>query len=403
LKGDTADSDTVLARLASARRIWIQGGAGMGKTAIYLHLRQGHFCGPETSAFSIFRRNGYLLVPIEARRFPESSSSEETGASAWVLDCLHSVLSQPGLPFDDRRLLRAVLRNGTLAVAIDGLNEVAREQAVSAFVAEFPEVATFVTSQELGESPFEVWRLPGTIHEHVDGLLKVHLPKESSDALAQQLRDSGLILHLRSGYDVRLVIELAEKASGSEHLPVDRLGLYREAVLAGWPAGDQRSELLQAAAWKLLSERGPNEDKRRLRPDVDAPRDLLEKLEAVREQSGRSIRLILEAPPNYEFVHDQMNSYLAAGWIADRPTVSVMKDLLIAAKVWQEGLGAQRIVWSFLAEMLHRDTLEELWIFAGDDDRRAVLGGALAKRAEREGWTLTRPPAKAMETNNQTA
>jgi hypothetical protein len=98
-----------------------------------------------------------------------------------------------------------------------------------------------------------------------------------------------------------------------------------------------------------------------------------------------------------------MNSYLAAYWIADRPAVSVMKDLLIASKVWQEGIGAQRIVWSFLAEMLNHDTLEELWIFAGDDDRRAVLGGVLAKRAEREGWTLTRPPAKAMETSNQIA
>jgi hypothetical protein len=77
-----------------------------------------------------------------------------------------------------------------------------------------------------------------------------------------------------------------------------------------------------------------------------------------------------------------------------------MKDLLAASKVWQEGLGAQRILWSFLAEMLNPTTLEELWVFAGDDDRRAVLGGALAKRAEREGWTLTRPPAKALAKNN---
>jgi hypothetical protein len=198
--------------------------------------------------------------------------------------------------------------------------------------------------------------------------------------------------HLRSGYDVRLVIDLAEADPEGAKLPHDRLGLYRAAVAAAWPKEDQRLELLQAAAWKLMSERGPNEDKRRLKPDVDAPKDLLEQLEAVRERSGRSIRLIRGAPPYYEFVHDQMNAYLAACWFADRTTVAVMKDLLEPTKVWQDGLEAQRTLWSFVAAMLDRARLEALWIFAGDDDRRAVLGRALAERAEREGWTLTRPP-----------
>lgn len=245
-----------------------------------------------------------------------------------------------------------------------------------------------VTSQEAAESPFEVWHLPRTITDHVDGLLDLYLGEQRGKDLGERLRNTGLVQNLRSGYDVRLVIELAENLSKVQDLPVDRLDLYRAAVVAAWPEGDERLELLQAAAWKLLSERGPNEDKRRLTADLDAPGDLLEQLEAVRERSGRSIRLIRRSPPGYEFVHDQMNSYLAACWFACRPTMPVMRDLLNATKVWQEGLETQRTFWHFVAMMLDRSTLEELWVFAGDDDRRVVLGRALAERAEQEGWSL---------------
>jgi hypothetical protein len=397
-KAETSDSASVLARLAKTRRLWIQGNTGMGKTAIYQHLRQDHFCRTESSSFAIFRRDGYVLIPIEARRFPEAPFSDERGASAWVVACARSILSERGLSFTDHDLMRAILSKGTLAIAIDGLNEVAREPAVTAFAAEFPAVPVLITSQESGEPPFEVWRLPATIHEHVDALLTLYLGEQRGGELAAHVRESGLMQHLRSGYDVRLIIELAGNTSPSQQLPqslpLTRLELYRAAVTAAWPQGDDRLELLQAAAWKLLSERGPNEDKKRLIPDADAPGDLLAKLAEARERDQRSIRLVRPSPPGYEFIHDQMNSYLAACWFANRPTVAVMRDLLITAKVWQEGKDAQRTLWDFVAEMLDQPTLQDLWIFAGDDDRRAILGSALTRRAERESWTLTRPPAK---------
>jgi hypothetical protein len=133
-EGTIANSDAVLARLASAGHVWIQGRAGMGKTAYFLHLRQTHFGGTETTAFAIFRRDGYVLVPFEARRFPEAPF-EEKGVSAWVVGCILSILAEGGLSFEDRGLLRAMLSKGTLAIAIDGLNEVARDQAISAFAA----------------------------------------------------------------------------------------------------------------------------------------------------------------------------------------------------------------------------------------------------------------------------
>jgi hypothetical protein len=392
-RGQFVDSDAVLSNFRSVRRLWIQGGAGMGKTALFHHLHETHFGGAERTSFAIFRRDGYLLVPIEARRFSDTGGDGDT--PAWVTECVRSVLSENGLTLDDRGLVQAMLSKGTLAVAIDGLNEVARSRAVATFAASFPNAPLFLTSQELGEEPFEVWRLPGTISQHVEGMLTLYLGAEAARPLSRRLKDNGLFEYLRSGYDVRLVIDLASADPEGRNLPGDRIGLYRAAVAAGWPEGDDRLDLLQAAAWKLISDRGPNEDKRRLRPDIDAPVDLLERLEAVREQSGRSIRLVRAAPPGYEFVHDQMNAYLAACWFVDRPSIAVMKAQLQDTKAWLDGREAQRVLWGFVASLIDRTTLERLWVFAGDDEERVVLGTALAERARREGWSLTRSAGPA--------
>jgi len=206
--GVVAESDAGLGRLGSTRRLWVQGGTGMGKTAIFLHLVQTHFGGIDATSFTIFRHDGYVLVPIEARRFPKAPLDEK-GASAWVVACVLSVLSERGLSFEDRGLLRGMLNKGTLAIAIDGLSEVARGPAVAAFAAEYPTTPIFITSQEPGELPFEVWRLPRTIAEHIDGLLTLYLGQQQGEALAKRLRETGLFQYLRSGYDVRLVSELS--------------------------------------------------------------------------------------------------------------------------------------------------------------------------------------------------
>lgn len=92
-----------------------------------------------------------------------------------------------------------------------------------------------------------------------------------------------------------------------------------------------------------------------------------------------------------------MSSYLAASWFASRATVVVMRDLLAKSQVWLGGRESQRTLWSFVAEMLDHDILQRLWVYAGDDERRAVLGNALARRADRESWSLTRPPVASAE------
>jgi hypothetical protein len=65
------DSDNLLTRLSSAGHLWVQGGTGMGKTATFRHLIHTHFAGAEATSFALFRRSGYVLVPIEARAFPK--------------------------------------------------------------------------------------------------------------------------------------------------------------------------------------------------------------------------------------------------------------------------------------------------------------------------------------------
>jgi hypothetical protein len=55
--------------------------------------------------------------------------------------------------------------------------------------------------------------------------------------------------------------------------------------------------------------------------------------------------LIRAAPPGYEFVHDQINAFLAANWFVDRPTLSVMRDLLNSTKIWHDGLESQRTLF----------------------------------------------------------
>jgi hypothetical protein len=388
--GMFVDTGKVINRLKASTHLWIQGGTGMGKTATYFHLCQAHFAEAKPSAFKLFVREGFVLVPFEARRFPDAPL-DENGASGWVVSCVASVLARAGLSFDDRGILRAMLRKGTLGIAIDGLNEVPYGQSVLAFASEFSTTPLFITSHEGGEEPFETWRLPRSMSEHVGALCKLYLGAERGRTLVTQLSSSGLLKHLRSGYDVRLVVDLVESGATGSELPDDQIGLYRAAVSAAWPEADERLELLQAAAWKLVSERGPNEDKRRLSSE-DLPIDLLERLETAQERSSRSIRLIRRAPPNYEFVHDQMNAYLAASWFVSRPTNKIMYDLLEKSNIWQDGLEAQRTLWGFVAVMLEQPLLEDLWVFAGNDERRAVLGRVLAEVAQQRGWPLVRRP-----------
>jgi hypothetical protein len=70
--------------------------------------------------------------------------------------------------------------------------KVARGPAVAAFATEYPATAIFITSQESGELPFEVWRPPRTIAEHIDGLLTLYLDQQQGEALAKRCEKRAL-------------------------------------------------------------------------------------------------------------------------------------------------------------------------------------------------------------------
>ncbi len=403
--GRVVSSERVLALFRERRSEWVQGNAGMGKSTLFGRLCREHFFGEKTTSFSIYRRDRFVLVPIEARRFAEVAVASDKGdATAWMLECVRVALSGNGLSFDDAKLLKAMFEMGTLGVAVDGLNEVARGPEVTAFAERFQKAAVFVTSQDMGEAPFGVWRLPATIAEYVDALLDLYLKERPglAAAVAREIREIGLIAHLLSGYDVRLVANLALSARERLDKTRSQLDLYREAVDAAWPKGDDRKEerveILEAAAWVLVSDRGPNQDRRRMVPSQDCPADLLNDLEKV-----PVVRLVRAAGKDYEFVHDQMGAYLAARWFTSRAAAAVMRELLETSQVWKVGAQAQRIFWGFVAEMVGRETLTALWIFAGDEEERVVLWKQLAERAGREGWDLTRPAAVLLEQSGKTS
>lgn len=400
--GRVVSSDGVLALFREGRRVWVQGNAGMGKSTLFGRLCREHFSREKATSFSIDGRDRFVMVPIEARRFAGVVAGDKGDATSWMMECVRVALSGNGLSFDDAKLLKAMFEMGTLGVAVDGLNEVARGPEVTAFAERFAKTAMFVTSQDTGGEPFGVWRLPATIAEYVDALLELYLKEKPglAAAVAREIRETGLIAHLRSGYDVRLVANLAISARERLDKTRSQLDLYREAVDAAWPKGDEhkeeRVEVLAAAAWVLVSDRGPNKDRRRMVPNQDCPADLLNDLEKV-----SAIRLVRAAGTDYEFVHDQMGAYLAARWFTSRAAVAVMHELLETSQVWKVGAEAQRILWSFVAEIVRRETLTALWIFAGDEEERVVLWKQLAERAGRAGWDLTKPAAVAVSVEKQ--
>jgi hypothetical protein len=131
---------------------------------------------------------------------------------------------EPGQP--------ALLKAGHIAVALDGTNEVDRDLALATFASQFPQVRLLVTSQAIpqslaGDERWEVWELPEDIGRLRDGLLTLWLGVENGAKLSGRIVAEGLSRTIVSGYDLRLLADLA--AIDTEHaaLPTDRVALYR--------------------------------------------------------------------------------------------------------------------------------------------------------------------------------
>ena len=137
----------------------------------------------------------------------------------------------------------------------------------------------------------------------------------------------------------------------------------------------------------MVSERKPNEDMRRLKPDVDLPSGLLVALADAPEKDNRSVRLIRRAGAGmFEFVHDQMHAYLAARWFAQEGlSVGELEKMAAGSTIWTQTVEARRIVWGFAAALLDDERLLKLWSRVEDKEDWDVLRRALKAEAERRG------------------
>jgi hypothetical protein len=371
------------------RRLWVQGGSGMGKTSLFRDVTESHFREHKT-AFAAYSKWGCVLVAFAARDF--ATSGEDKDDPAWVVDAVRATLSSEGLTFASQTLLSRFLESGTLAVAIDGLNEVDRTRAVEAFARAFSEAPMLITSQQPGNELFTTWRLPTDFRDFTADLLRLYLTAEQTEVVMRRITTSGLRDAIRSGYDVRLILDLVRLHGDPAELPTDRMGLYAAVIQAGWPnvsdeVRNEQQSLTAAAAWRMVSERKPNEDMRRLRPDVDLPASLLIALADVSEKDNRSVRLVRRAGPDaFEFVHDQMHAYLAARWFAQAGFSPIeLEKMLAGSTIWTQAPDARRILWGFAAALLDSERLIELLARVEDKEEWDTLRRALKAEAERRG------------------
>lgn len=383
-------SDEVMSPPWQGRRVWIQGNSGMGKTALFIHATAAHF-RDSASSFDAFRKYGCIVVAFAARDFADGS--DDKLEPDWVIEGIKATLAQAGLTFDDNKLLQRILESGTVAVAIDGLHEADRTKAVEAFVRAFDRAPILVTSQVPGGKQFTTWRLPTDMRAFTNDLLHLYLSDPDANIVMNRLATSGLTESIRSGYDVRLVVDLVRAAPQYAPLPTNRVGLYAAVVDEAWPA--ETSEVLQeqqmqtaAAAWNMVSERKPNEDIRRIRPDIDLGRDILVALAEAPERYGKSVRLIRRVGGSFEFVHDQMHAYLAARWFTkDGGRVQELEIMVAASKIWTHPLPARHTLWNFVAILLDDARLLALWECVENREEWDVLRRELKKEAESRGLT----------------
>ena len=159
---------------------------------------------------------------------------------------------------------------------------------------------------------------------------------------------------------------------------------------AGWPdvpeeTRKEQQSLTAAAAWRMVSERKPNEDMRRLKPDVDLPATLLVALADAPQKYERSVRLIRRAGSGaFEFVHDQMHAYLAARWFAqDGFSAAELEKMAANSTIWTQSTDARRTLWGFVVALLDHERLTALWARIANKEEWDVLRRALKAEAER--------------------
>jgi hypothetical protein len=391
------DSGTALVqRLRNSPRLWLHGRSGMGKSSVFTAWERAYFADTDTPNLgAAVRQHGFILITLAFRHYAALPMPDANRPETWVLEAVRRQLEQFGFATRDLGLVEAMLKAGHVALAFDGTNEADRDLALSAFAAQFSKTPLLVTSQATplslpGDLRWEVWELPDDIGKMRDGLLSMWLGEKKGLALSHSITAERLSGTIVSGYDLRLLADLAVTDPDSTYLPEDRVALYRAMLTRTIGADGQPLQLegLKQLAWSMVTQR-------RRRIVLDDEKVL--GLGTLRALEAGGLRIVRPIGAEHEFRHDQMRAFLAALWLVEEtPTLSARQKVISDAGAFGLNRRDQEDLWGFVAPLLTSNTdLEAFWQFANNEPiERAVLVAALQAEADERGITLVRVACK---------
>jgi hypothetical protein len=399
--GSPTDGVALLRRLRDSPRLWLHGHSGMGKSSVFAAWERVYFVADDVPNLSAAaRRYGFILIALSLRHYAALPVPDANRPESWVLEIVRRRLEQHGFTTRDRGLVDALLKAGHIAVALDGTNEVDRDLALAAFATQFPQARLLITSQAIprslaGDERWEVWQLPEDIGRLRDGLLALWLGVKNGSILSRRIAAEGLSRTVVSGYDLRLLADVAVADPEHATLPGDRVALYRAMLARAFGPDGQPLALegLRQLAWTMMMQR-----RRRIVQDDEKALGV-GTLSAL-EREG--LRIVRSVGAEHEFRHDQMRAFLAALWLVEEtPTSPALQKTATDAGAFGLNRRDQEELWGFVAPLLNSDAdLEALWRFTNDDPvERAILLAALQEEADKRGVTLIRvAQQRALET-----
>ena len=399
--GSPSEGVALLRRLRDSPRLWLHGRSGMGKSSVFAAWERAYFVAEDVPNLNAAaRRYGFILIALPLRQYAALPVPDANRPESWVLEIVRRQLEQHGFTTRDLGLVDAMLKAGHIAVALDGTNEVDRDLALATFASQFPQARLLVTSQAIPRSladdeRWEVWKLPEEIGGLRDGLLALWLSAENAAILSRRIAAEGVSRTVVSGYDLRLLADLAAVDPERATLPGDRVALYRAMLArASGPDGQPlRLEGLEQLAWTMMIQR-----RRRILPDDENALGV-GTLHALEREGLRIVRSI---GVEREFRHDQMRAFLAALWLVEEtPTLTALQKTATDAGAFGLNRRDQEELWGFVAPLLTSTAdLQALWHFASDDPiERAILLTALQAEADKRGVILVRvAQQRALET-----
>ena len=379
----------LLALLADRSRLWLQGRSGMGKSSVFAAWERSYFAaGDLPSLAAAARRHGFILILLPMRLYAALTPPDANKPQSWVLEAVRLRLEQFGFTLRDLGLIDAMLKAGHIALALDGANEADRDGALAAFARTYPMVRLLVTSQTMGDEGWEVWRLPTDVGALRDGLLALWLGAEKGAALARRIMAEGLSDTIVSGYDLRLVADLAGDDPAGAALPGNRIALYRAMLTRAKQADGETLRLgrLKQLAWTMVTQR-----RREITADDEKSLDA----DTLQGLAKEGVRIVRQVGRVHEFRHDQMRAFLAALWLVEEmPNLPALEKEMDDSGMFGLNPQDQKELSRFVAPLLHSDAdLAALWRFANEKpEERAVLMDALQREADERNVTLVRKP-----------